>query len=287
MPGVEGRVAVVTGAGGGLGRQHALLFAQRGARVVVNDLGGSRDGSGAGSEMADSVVEEIKGLGAEAVANYDNVAEPSGAAEIIQTALDAFGQVDIIVNNAGILRDVSFTKMEDAQWDAVLKVHLYGSYNVTKAAWPHFREQSYGRVVMTTSTSGIYGNFGQTNYGAAKLGMVGMMNTLVFEGAKYNIKVNAIAPVAATRMTEDIMPDEMLSALDPAFVSPAVVHMAGEEFDESGLVILAGGGQYARIAYFQSPGVNLPEVPGVDELAERWAELTDMSNATLGKQLGT
>jgi NAD(P)-dependent dehydrogenase (short-subunit alcohol dehydrogenase family) len=287
MPGVEGRVAVVTGAGGGLGRQHALLFAQRGARVVVNDLGGSRDGSGAGSEMADSVVEEIKGLGAEAVANYDNVAEPSGAAGIIQTALDAFGQVDIIVNNAGILRDVSFTKMEDAQWDAVLKVHLYGSYNVTKAAWPHFREQSYGRVVMTTSTSGIYGNFGQTNYGAAKLGMVGMMNTLVFEGAKYNIKVNAIAPVAATRMTEDIMPDEMLSALDPAFVSPAVVHMAGEEFDESGLVILAGGGQYARIAYFQSPGVNLPEVPGVDELAERWAELTDMSNATLGKQLGT
>jgi NAD(P)-dependent dehydrogenase (short-subunit alcohol dehydrogenase family) len=287
MPGVEGRVAVVTGAGGGLGRQHALLFAQRGARVVVNDLGGSRDGSGAGSEMADSVVEEIKGLGAEAVANYDNVAEPSGAAGIIQTALDAFGQVDIIVNNAGILRDVSFTKMEDAQWDAVLKVHLYGSYNVTKAAWPHFREQSYGRVVMTTSTSGIYGNFGQTNYGAAKLGMVGMMNTLVFEGAKYNIKVNAIAPVAATRMTEDIMPDEVLSALDPAFVSPAVVHMAGEEFDESGLVILAGGGQYARIAYFQSPGVNLPEVPGVDELAERWAELTDMSNATLGKQLGT
>jgi NAD(P)-dependent dehydrogenase (short-subunit alcohol dehydrogenase family) len=287
MPGVEGRVAVVTGAGGGLGRQHALLFAQRGARVVVNDLGGSRDGSGAGSEMADSVVAEIKGLGAEAVANYDNVAEPSGAAGIIQTALDAFGQVDIIVNNAGILRDVSFTKMEDAQWDAVLKVHLYGSYNVTKAAWPHFREQSYGRVVMTTSTSGIYGNFGQTNYGAAKLGMVGMMNTLVFEGAKYNIKVNAIAPVAATRMTEDIMPDEMLSALDPAFVSPAVVHMAGEEFDESGLVILAGGGQYARIAYFQSPGVNLPEVPGVDELAERWAELTDMSNATLGKQLGT
>jgi NAD(P)-dependent dehydrogenase (short-subunit alcohol dehydrogenase family) len=287
MPGVEGRVAVVTGAGGGLGRQHARLFAQRGARVVVNDLGGSRDGSGAGSEMADSVVAEIKGLGAEAVANYDNVAEPSGAAGIIQTALDAFGQVDIIVNNAGILRDVSFTKMEDAQWDAVLKVHLYGSYNVTKAAWPHFREQSYGRVVMTTSTSGIYGNFGQTNYGAAKLGMVGMMNTLVFEGAKYNIKVNAIAPVAATRMTEDIMPDEMLSALDPAFVSPAVVHMAGEEFDESGLVILAGGGQYARIAYFQSPGVNLPEVPGVDELAERWAELTDMSNATLGKQLGT
>jgi NAD(P)-dependent dehydrogenase (short-subunit alcohol dehydrogenase family) len=279
MAGVEGRVVVVTGSGGGLGRQHALLFAERGAKVVINDLGGSRDGTGAGSEMADNVVKEIQAAGGEAAANYDNVATREGADGIIKTAIDAFGKVDIVVNNAGILRDVTFIKMEDPQWDAVVKVHLYGAYNVTKAAWAHMREQNFGRVIMTTSTSGLFGNFGQSNYGAAKLGMVGMMNTLAMEGRKYNIHVNAIAPIAATRMTEDILPEQMLQQFDPAFVSPAVVHLASEECQDTGIVVLAGGGQYARVAYFQSAGVQLSEVPSVDELAGKWAEITGLDGA--------
>jgi NAD(P)-dependent dehydrogenase (short-subunit alcohol dehydrogenase family) len=286
MAGVEGRVAVITGAGGGLGRQHALLFAERGAKVVVNDLGGSRDGTGGGSEMADNVVKEITDAGGEAVASYDNVANAEGAQGIIKTALDAFGKVDIVVNNAGILRDVTFAKMEDAQFDAVIKVHLYGAYNVTKAAWSHMREQNFGRVIMTTSTSGLYGNFGQANYGGAKLGQVGMMNTLAMEGRKYNITVNAIAPIAATRMTEDIMPEAMLQALDPAFISPAVVHLASEESTDTGTIVLAGGGNYARVAYFQGKGAQFEKVPSVDELAAKWEQITDMSSAELGKPFG-
>jgi NAD(P)-dependent dehydrogenase (short-subunit alcohol dehydrogenase family) len=285
MAGVEGRVAVVTGAGGGLGREHALLLASRGARVVVNDLGGTRDGTGAGSDMADSVVAEITDAGGEAVANYDNVATQQGGAAIVQTALDAFGQIDILINNAGILRDVTFHKMTYEQWDAVIQVHLYGSWHVTKAAWPHLREQSYGRVIMTTSTSGVYGNFGQSNYGAAKLGLVGLVNVLALEGRKYNINVNAITPIAATRMTEDVMPPDALEQLDPAFVSPAVVHLCSEECTDTGSIVLAGGGQYARIAFFQSAGVAFDKVPGVDELAARWEEVTDMSAATLGQAL--
>ena len=286
MAGVEGRVVVVTGSGGGLGRQHALLFAQRGAKVVINDLGGSRDGSGAGSEMADQVVTEIKDAGGEAVANYDNVATPDGGKAITQTALDAFGSIDIVVNNAGILRDVTFHKMEDSQWDSVLKVHLYGTYYVTRAAWPHMREQGYGRVVVTTSTSGLYGNFGQSNYGAAKLGVVGLINTLALEGRKYNITANAIAPIAATRMTEDIMPEEMLAALDPAFVSPLVVHLATEECTDSGEVVLAGGGNYARVHFMQAAGANFPAVPSVDDIAAQWDTIMNMEGAQLGKPFG-
>ena len=201
MPGVQDRVIVVTGAGGGLGREYALTLAREGASVVVNDLGGARDGTGAGSAMADQVVAEIKDAGGRAVANYDSVAEPEAAENIIKTALDEFGKVDGVVSNAGILRDGTFHKMAFENWDAVLKVHLYGGYNVIRAAWPHFREQSYGRVVVATSTSGLFGNFGQANYSAAKLGLVGLINTLAHEGAKYNIKANAVAPVAATRMT--------------------------------------------------------------------------------------
>ena len=287
MAGVEGRVVVVTGSGGGLGRQHALLFAQRGAKVVINDLGGSRDGTGAGSEMADQVVEEIRKAGGEAVANYDNVATPDGGKAIVQSAVDAFGTIDIVVNNAGILRDVTFHKMEDAQWDSVLKVHLYGTYYVTRAAWPLLREKSYGRVVVTTSTSGLFGNFGQANYGAAKLGVVGMINTLALEGRKYNIMANAIAPIAATRMTEDIMPEEMLSALDPAFVSPLVVHLSSEECTDSGEVVLAGGGNYARVHYSQAKGANFPGVPSVDDIAASWDQIMDMEGAALGKPFGT
>jgi NAD(P)-dependent dehydrogenase (short-subunit alcohol dehydrogenase family) len=283
MAGVEGRTVVITGAGGGIGREHALLFGEHGAKVVVNDLGGTRDGSGGGNEMADETVQTIKDRGGEAVANYDNVATEEGGASIVQTALDAFGSVDIVVCNAGILRDKSFHKMSDQEWDAVVKVHLYGTYHVVKAAWPHMRDQSYGRVIVTTSTSGIYGNFGQTNYGAAKLGVVGLINTLAIEGAKYSITANAVAPVAATRMTEDIMPEEMLEKLEPGYVSPAVVHLASEECTDSGSIILAAGGRYARIQYFQSPGHEFDHKPSVDEMAQHWDEITDMSKARPGR----
>jgi NAD(P)-dependent dehydrogenase (short-subunit alcohol dehydrogenase family) len=285
MPGVEGRVVVVTGAGGGLGRQHALLFAERGAKVVVNDLGGARDGTGAGSEMADRVVKEILDAGGEAVANYDSVATSEGGEAIVHAALDAFGRIDIVVNNAGILRDVSFAKITAEQWDAVLKVHLYGTFYVTRAAWPHFRQQSFGRVIVTSSTSGLYGNFGQSNYGAAKLGMVGLINTLALEGTKYSITANAVVPIAATRMTSDILPPHMAAQLDPAYVSPVVVYLASEECTETGEIILAGGGHYARVHYMQAKGVQFDHVPTVDDLAARWTQIMDMRDAELGRPI--
>ncbi|SIK19481.1 Putative short-chain dehydrogenase/reductase [Mycobacteroides abscessus subsp. abscessus] len=225
MPGVQDRVIVVTGAGGGLGREYALTLAGEGASVVVNDLGGARDGSGAGSAMADGVVDEIKAAGGRAVANYDSVATEEGAANIVKTALDEFGAIHGVVSNAGILRDGTFHKMTYDNWHAVQQVHLYGGYNITRAAWPHFREQGYGRIVVATSTSGLFGNFGQANYGAAKLGLVGLINTLALEGAKYNIHSNAIAPIAATRMTADIASEAVLEQLPPAFVSPVVGYL--------------------------------------------------------------
>lgn len=236
MSGVQDRVVVVTGAGGGLGREYALTLAREGAAVVVNDLGGARDGTGAGHNMADQVVAEIKEAGGRAVANYDSVADAEGAANIIKTAVEEFGKVDGVVSNAGILRDGTFHKMTSENWDAVLQVHLYGGYNVVRAAWPHFREQSFGRVVVATSTSGLFGNFGQANYGAAKLGLVGLINTLAIEGAKYNIKANAIAPIAATRMTEDILPPEVLAKLKPEYVAPVVAYLCTEEVAETGSV---------------------------------------------------
>jgi NAD(P)-dependent dehydrogenase (short-subunit alcohol dehydrogenase family) len=283
MAGVEGRVVAITGAGGGIGREHALLFGERGAKVVVNDLGGARDGTGGGSEMADETVRTIVDRGGEAVANYDDVASAEGGAGVVQAALDAFGRIDVVVCNAGILRDRSFHKMSDEEWDAVVKVHLYGTYHVIKAAWPHMREQSFGRIVVTTSTSGIYGNFGQANYGAAKLGVVGLVNTLAIEGAKYSITANAITPVATTRMTEDIFPDELQEQMDPRFVSPAVVHLASEECTDSGAIILAAGGRYSHIQYFQSPGHEFDHLPSVDEIAANWETITDMSAARPGR----
>jgi len=283
MAGVKGRVVVITGAGGGLGRQHALLFAREGARVVVNDLGGNRDGSGFGSDMADGVVSEITDAGGEAIANYDSVATMEGGERVVATALDAFGQVDVVVNNAGILRDKSFHKMTAEQWDAVLRVHLYGTFHVTRAAWPHMRDQRYGRVVVTTSTSGLFGNFGQANYGAAKMGMVGLINTLAVEGARYNITANAVAPLADTRMTSDVIPDDARFQLDPAYVSPVVVHLASEECTDTGVITLASGGHYARIAYMQAKGVQFDHVPSVEELALSWPEISDLTDSAPGR----
>ena len=287
MPGVHDRVIVVTGAGGGLGREYALLLAREGARVVVNDLGGARDGSGSGSTMADDVVAEVRKAGGLAVANYDSVATEEGALSLIQTALDEFGAVHGVVNNAGILRDGAFHKMTSDNWDAVMKVHLYGGYNVSRAAWPHFREQKFGRIVVAASTSGLYGNFGQSNYGAAKLGLVGLINTLAIEGAKYGINANAVAPLAATRMTEDIAPPEFLEKLPPAHVAPVVGYLLTEESTETGSVFVVGGGQVQRVAQFQNKGVTFAEPPTVDQLAERWAEISDMTGAVPGvNQLG-
>lgn len=279
MPGVQDRVVVVTGAGGGLGREYALTLAREGASVVVNDLGGARDGTGAGHNMADQVVAEIKEAGGRAVANYDSVADADGAANIIKTAVDEFGKVDGVVSNAGILRDGTFHKMTFDNWNAVLQVHLYGGYNVVRAAWPHFREQSFGRVVVATSTSGLFGNFGQANYGAAKLGLVGMINTLAIEGAKYNIKANAIAPIAATRMTEDILPPEVLEKLKPEYVAPVVAYLCTEEVPETGSVFIAGGGKVQRAALFENAGANFDNPPSVDDVAAQWSTIADLSEA--------
>lgn len=282
MSGLADRVVVVTGAGGGLGREYALMLAREGARVVVNDLGGARDGSGSGSAMADSVVEEIRTAGGLAFANYDSVATAEGAESLIRTAIDEFGAVHGVVNNAGILRDGAFHKMTDDNWDAVMKVHLYGGYHVTRAAWPHFREQQFGRVVVATSTSGLYGNFGQSNYGAAKLGLVGLINTLAIEGAKFGITANAVAPLAATRMTEDIAPADFLAKLPPSHVAPVVAHLVSEDCTDTGAVFVVGGGQVQRVAQFQNKGVTFAEPPTVDEVAARWDEIVDLSGAVPG-----
>jgi NAD(P)-dependent dehydrogenase (short-subunit alcohol dehydrogenase family) len=282
MAGLDGRVVIITGAGGGLGREYALLLAGEGARVVVNDLGGARDGSGAGQAMADTVVEEIRQLGGTALASYDNIATEDGAQALVDATLEEFGTLDGVVNNAGILRDGAFNKMSSANWDAVLKVHLYGGFYVTRAAWPHLREKGFGRVVMATSTSGLFGNFGQANYGAAKLGLLGLINTLAIEGAKYGILVNAVAPMAATRMTADVAPPELLDKLPPAQVSPVVGYLMSEQCTDTASVYVVGGGNIQRVAQFQNKGVSFSEPPTVDELTARWSEISDLSNVELG-----
>ncbi|MFF0449927.1 SDR family oxidoreductase [Streptomyces sp. NPDC004609] len=282
MPGVKDRVIVITGAGGGLGRTYALLLARAGARVVVNDLGGARDGSGSGTTMADGVVAEIRGAGGEAVASYDSVATEEGAAALVRTAVDAFGTVHGLVSNAGILRDRSFARMTAGEWEAVQHVHLFGAFHVTRAVWPYFRQQEYGRVVMATSTSGLYGSFGQANYGAAKAGLVGLTHTLAVEGAKYNILTNAVAPLASTRMTEDVTPPELQGKLDPAFVAPVVGHLLTEECTDSGTVVVAGGGEVHRTRLYRSRGASFDFVPTIEQVAERWGEITDMEGALPG-----
>ena len=272
----DGRVAIVTGAGAGLGRAYALELARRGAKVVVNDLGGARDGSGDGStSAADGVVAEIRALGGEAVANYDSVATAEGGAAIVQSTVDAFGTVDILINNAGILRDKSIAKMASENWRAVLDVHLNGAYNVSRPAFGVMRDKGYGRILMTTSAAGLYGNFGQTNYAAAKMGLVGLMNTLKLEGEKRNVKINTIAPLAASRLTEDILPPDLFAKMKPEFVVPLALFLCAEQCPVSGNVYNAGMGFYNRAAVATGPGAvpagtaGIPTVEGVrDAMAD-------------------
>jgi NAD(P)-dependent dehydrogenase (short-subunit alcohol dehydrogenase family) len=257
--GFDGKVAIVTGAGGGLGRSHALELARRGALVVVNDLGGSVDGTGSATTAAQIVVDEIKAAGGEAVADYESVATPEGGAAIVQTALDTFGGIHVIVNNAGILRDSSFKNMEADKIGPVIDVHLNGAFYVTQPAWQHFRDQGYGRIVNTSSAAGIFGNFGQANYGAAKMGLVGLTRVLAVEGAKNNIKVNAIAPVAKTRMTEDLL-GPIADKLLPETVTPVVTYLAHEDVPVTGEVYSVGGGRVARVFIGVTRGVTDPNL---------------------------
>jgi len=270
----EDKVVIVTGAGGGLGRSHALLFGGRGAKVVVNDLGGSAHGEGKSSAMADEVVSQIKEAGGEAVASYDSVEDGD---KIVQAAMDAFGRVDVIINNAGILRDVSFHKMSDQDWDLVYRVHVKGSYAVTRAAWPHMREQRYGRIVMTASAAGIYGNFGQANYAMAKLGLTGFANTLAVEGRKRNVHVNTIAPIAGSRLTETILPQEIVDALDPAVVSPLVAWLCHEDCEETGGLFEVGGGYFGKLRWERALGklyrVGRSITP--EDVRQSWSTIVD------------
>jgi len=274
----DNRVAIVTGAGNGLGRAHALLLASRGAKVVVNDPGGAVDGKGGDHAAADKVVAEIEAAGGQAVPNYDSVADPKSAANIVKTAVDSFGTIDIVVNNAGVLRDKTFHNMTVEDFDFVVKVHFLGTAYVTHAAWPIMRAKAYGRVVVTSSNSGIYGNFGQANYGGAKLAVVGFMNALRLEGQKYNVLVNALAPVAGTRMTESLMTPEMLARLDPAFVSPMVAYLCSEQCQRTGDIWSAGAGYFARIEYREAPGLRIEgRAPTVEDVADNIDKIADLS----------
>ena len=277
----KGRVAIVTGAGGGLGRQHALALAQRGAKVLVNDLGGAVDGSGGSVSAAQAVVDEIRAAGGEALANGASVTDFAAVEAMVQQAIDAWGRVDILVNNAGILRDKSFSKMDMADFRLVVDVHLMGAANCCKAVWPHMVEQKYGRIVLTTSSSGLYGNFGQSNYGAAKMALVGLMQTLSLEGAKNNIRVNCLAPTAATRMTEGLMPQEVLDALKPEAVVPAMLVLAHESAPTR-TILCAGAGTFEAAHVTLTSGIHLglgSEVP--EQLAERLAEVTSRTGETV------
>lgn len=281
---LDGKTAIVTGAGNGLGRSHAHLLASLGANVVVNDLGCSVDGSGNSTSAAETVVAEIKEAGGNAVANTDSITDRSAVPNIIKTALDTFGGLDIVVNNAGILRDKSLKNMTDAEWDAVIDTHLTGSYNVTKAAWPILREQNYGRIVITASGSGMFGNFGQTNYGAAKAGLIGFAKALAAEGAKNNIKTNILCPAAASRMTENLMPGQLLDKIKPEAVSPIVAYMCTEQISTSGAIFEAGAGNFSHANWARGKIYKTPAESGVatvDEIAAHFDEIIDMSEATV------
>jgi len=270
----DGRVAIVTGAGGGIGRQYALLLAARGARVVVNDIGGSVTGEGVDVGPAAAVVKEIIEAGGTAVASTDSVSTPAGAGRIVQTAIDSFGTIDILVNNAGILRDASFGKLTPEKLDAVLDVHLRGTFFVTMHAWQVMRQNSYGRIVSTTSNSGLIGNFGQSNYGAAKMGIVGLTRVLSAEGRRSNINVNAIAPAAITRMTEGFVEDEAARVLDPAYVAPVVAWLAHADCNVTGEVISAGGGRVARYFIGLTPGYFAADMDP-EAVRDHWNQVCD------------
>jgi len=273
----DGKVAVVTGAGGGLGRTYALLFASRGAKVVVNDLGSSTSGEGKASAAADKVVAEIKKAGGVAVANYDSVEDGD---KIIKTAIDNFGRVDIVINNAGILRDVGFLKMKDVDWDLIFKVHVNGAYKVTKAAWPYMMNQGYGRIIMTSSAAGIYGNFGQANYSAAKLALYGFANTLSKEGRKKNVFCNTIAPVAGSRMTATVMPPDLLEALKPEYVAPLVAYLCHESSTENGSLFEVGAGWCSKLRWERTEGAFFDTSKEVtpEHIGAQIQKISDFSN---------
>ena len=270
----EGKVAIVTGAGNGLGRSHALALAARGAKVVVNDLGGARDGSGMSSEASQEVVRLIKENGGDAISHGANVANFDEVQDMVKQTMDKWGRVDILINNAGILRDKSFTKMTLDDFKLVMDVHVMGSVNCTKAVWDIMREQNYGRIVMTTSSSGMYGNFGQSNYGAAKMAVLGLMNTLVIEGAKNNVRINALAPTAATRMTEDLMPEEIVRAFSPESVTAGMLTLCDDEAPNR-FILCAGAGGYSSASMFETEGCFLPQAEqNPDNVRGQWDELT-------------
>ncbi len=277
----DGRVAVVTGAGSGLGRAHALELARRGARVLVNDPGGDVRGQGGDGGIADRVVNEIRAAGGHAIADHHSVGAPESARRVIETAMDAWGRIDVLVNNAGILRDKTLAKMDPHDFDHVVRVHLGGSAYCTQAALPHMQAAGYGRIVMTTSSAGLYGNFGQTNYAAAKLGIVGLMNALKQESAKFNILVNTVAPVAVTRMTEGLAFANLIEIATPDRVTPAVVFLASDRCTFSGEIIAAGGNYFSRVKLVEGEGVHLPpdETPTAEWVAANWPAIADMSGA--------
>ena len=283
------RVAIVTGAGGGLGRSHALALASRGVKIVVNDLGGSVDGTGGGLTMADNVVAEIIAAGGEAFANGANVTKQDEVEAMVAETIERFGKVDILVNNAGILRDKSFSKMTLADWDLVVAVHLRGSATCTKAVWNHMKENSYGRIVMTTSSSGMYGNFGQTNYGAAKAGLSGFMRTLCLEGAKYDIRINTLSPTARSRMTENLMPEEILEKLTVESVSAGLVYLVCDDAPNR-MILCAGAGGFSETKVVETKGINLSEgqqtAENVAKYIDKIRDTDDMEEFTNGGQQG-
>ena len=282
--GFDGRVAIISGAGGGLGRQHALMLASRGALVVVNDLGGAVDGTGSDKGAAERVVDEITALGGEAVADTNSVSTPEGGAAIVATAVEAFGTVDIVINNAGILRDKAFHNMDAAMYDAVVEVHLRGALNLTQPAFKIMRDKGYGRIVSTSSGAGVFGNFGQANYGAAKMGLVGLTRVLAVEGARNNVRANAIAPIALTRMTEDLLGD-LGQKLQPEYVSPLVTYLAHESCEASGRLFSVGGGRVAEVFIGECDGYTSPTL-SPEEVRDNWSQITDREGYTVPAHMG-
>ena len=281
----DDRVVIVTGAGNGLGRTYAREFGKRGGRVVVNDLGGSAFGDGADKAAADVVVDEIKAVGGDAVANYDSVTDGE---KVVQTAMDTWGRVDVVINNAGILRDKTFHKMSEGEWDIIYDVHVKGAFKVTHAAWNYMRDNNYGRIVFTTSAAGIYGNFGQTNYSMAKLGQLGMAQTLALEGRSKNVLVNTIAPIAGSRLTETVMPKDLVDALQPEYVMPLVVKLCDEESSETGGLFEVGAGWIGKLRWERTKGKGFSLADGFDaeDVATAWDKITDFTDADHPADIG-